>query len=79
MSYAWKLLIFYEFLIGLFVHNDQFYGKIIIESVILAGILVSASKHGVVQHNSFSVMISTSLFEALFSSRFQMTLLRQIF
>ena len=40
---------------------------------------VSASKHGVVQHNSFSVMISTSLFEALFSSRFQMTLLRQIF
>ena len=42
-------------------------------------IKVSASKHGVVQHNSFSVMISTSLFEALFSSRFQMTLLRQIF
>ena len=41
--------------------------------------IVSASKHGVVQHNSFSVMISTSLFEALFSSRFQTTLLRQIF
>ena len=40
---------------------------------------VSASKHGVVQHNSFSVMISTSLFEAFFSSHFQMTLFRQIF
>ena len=31
---------------------------------------VSASKHGVVQHDSFSVMISTSLFETLFSSLF---------
>ena len=29
------------------------------------GIIVSASKHGVVYYNSFSVMISTSLFEAL--------------